>query len=379
MKQDYWTYNKPLSMTGLGGGATSLSVAGGGIVNPFDDMSNFPGATRVGTSNVIYYSSPGTTYSFTDPKGGASTYRFTVVGGGGATTGDGSGWYGTTGGGGGGAARGEIQTSQTLGINVAQGGGSPIISGVSDSSVSSWFQASITHSANNTNSVKGRGGISYVQAAPNPSGHWLLYGYGGLPGAQGYHSSLANRFGGLSNGYSSSYNGNRSFWLNGGNAAVSSGGGVTVTNGTTEYGGTGGCAAHQNYYQSGIADHPLDGKATYPSNSTWAATAGQSTTYAGPGGGGGSDWDSQYQIGSGAASYAAGAAGGSASGLNTLLSGSGLSSVGGNGSNYSARGNGATYGTIGGGAGGNSRYSNSDSWTDNFRAADGIVIVEYLG
>jgi|TARA_Y100000052_G_scaffold25665_1_gene29456 hypothetical protein len=29
MKQDYWTYNKPLSMAGLGGGATSLSNAGG--------------------------------------------------------------------------------------------------------------------------------------------------------------------------------------------------------------------------------------------------------------------------------------------------------------------------------------------------------------
>tara|TARA_B100000424_G_scaffold146403_1_gene111533 strand:+ start:745 stop:1911 length:1167 start_codon:yes stop_codon:yes gene_type:complete len=28
MKQDYWTYNKPLSMTGLGGGATSLSNTG---------------------------------------------------------------------------------------------------------------------------------------------------------------------------------------------------------------------------------------------------------------------------------------------------------------------------------------------------------------
>ena len=28
MKQDYWTYNKPLSMTGFGGGATSLSNAG---------------------------------------------------------------------------------------------------------------------------------------------------------------------------------------------------------------------------------------------------------------------------------------------------------------------------------------------------------------
>lgn len=31
MKQDFWTYQKPLSMTGLGGGATSLSNAGVGI------------------------------------------------------------------------------------------------------------------------------------------------------------------------------------------------------------------------------------------------------------------------------------------------------------------------------------------------------------
>ena len=30
MKQDFWTYNKPLSMAGLGGGATSLSNAGSG-------------------------------------------------------------------------------------------------------------------------------------------------------------------------------------------------------------------------------------------------------------------------------------------------------------------------------------------------------------
>ena len=58
MKFEHSLYQKPLSMTGFGGGVTSLSVAGGGgLVNPFDDMSNFPGATRVGTSNVIYYSS----------------------------------------------------------------------------------------------------------------------------------------------------------------------------------------------------------------------------------------------------------------------------------------------------------------------------------
>jgi len=34
MKQDFWTYNKPLSMTGLGGGAASLSVVSSG--DPYD-------------------------------------------------------------------------------------------------------------------------------------------------------------------------------------------------------------------------------------------------------------------------------------------------------------------------------------------------------
>ena len=42
MKQDYWTYNKPLSMAGLGGGATSLSNAGAALFS-YDDAaySNF--------------------------------------------------------------------------------------------------------------------------------------------------------------------------------------------------------------------------------------------------------------------------------------------------------------------------------------------------
>ena len=38
MKQDYWTYNKPLSMTGFGGGATSLSNAGGALFS-YDDAA----------------------------------------------------------------------------------------------------------------------------------------------------------------------------------------------------------------------------------------------------------------------------------------------------------------------------------------------------
>ena len=37
MKQDYWTYNKPLSMTGLGGGATSLSNAGAAGFVPYNE------------------------------------------------------------------------------------------------------------------------------------------------------------------------------------------------------------------------------------------------------------------------------------------------------------------------------------------------------
>jgi|TARA_Y100000052_G_scaffold24792_1_gene27686 hypothetical protein len=38
MKQDYWTYNKPLSMAGLGGGATSLQNAGG-LLFSYDDAA----------------------------------------------------------------------------------------------------------------------------------------------------------------------------------------------------------------------------------------------------------------------------------------------------------------------------------------------------
>ena len=82
MKFEKWTYSKPLSMTGFGGGAASLSRAGGGIAHPFDNMSAFNGATRIGTSDTIYYSSTGT-FLFQDPYAGLSKFRFTVVGGGG--------------------------------------------------------------------------------------------------------------------------------------------------------------------------------------------------------------------------------------------------------------------------------------------------------
>ena len=135
-------------MNGFGGGANGLLVSGG-VSHPFDNMSNFPGATRIGTTNTIYYSTSGT-YQFTDPSGGAKSYRFTVVGGGGASEGDGGGWFSNTGAGGGGAARGEIQTSATLDIGVAQGGGSPGAMGyTSSSSEPNW----ITNSRGTDNGI----------------------------------------------------------------------------------------------------------------------------------------------------------------------------------------------------------------------------------
>ena len=57
MKQDYWTYNKPLSMTGLGGGATSLSNAGGALFSFVDDeYDNFftGGKAPINISNSSY-------------------------------------------------------------------------------------------------------------------------------------------------------------------------------------------------------------------------------------------------------------------------------------------------------------------------------------
>jgi len=57
MKQDYWTYNKPLSMTGFGGGATSLSNAGGALFSFVDDeYDNFftGGKAPINISNSSY-------------------------------------------------------------------------------------------------------------------------------------------------------------------------------------------------------------------------------------------------------------------------------------------------------------------------------------
>ena len=39
MKQDFWTYQKPLSMTGFGGGAASLSNAGGVSLPTYNDVA----------------------------------------------------------------------------------------------------------------------------------------------------------------------------------------------------------------------------------------------------------------------------------------------------------------------------------------------------
>ena len=148
------------------------TTSGSGYVHPYDDMSNFSGATRIGSTDIIYYSSSGT-YTFTDPNAGASKFRFTVVGGGGASEGDNNGWFSNTGAGGGGAARGEIQTASTLDIGVAQGGGSPVVTyptvdtcgdlDTSKTNANAWIQNSVYGSDNGIYRVYGRGGTSYVK------------------------------------------------------------------------------------------------------------------------------------------------------------------------------------------------------------------------
>ena len=351
-------------------------ASGGG--SPFDNMGNFPNATRVGTTDVIYYHTPGS-YTFTDPNGGASSYRFTVVGGGGATTGDGGGWYGVTGGGGGGCGRGTISTSNSLTINVAQGGASPGALGINVSSIpQTWAVQSATGGNNGRNRVYGRGGLSSVEY----SGSALIFGQGGMTGMYGYHQTFNSDFlGWVSSGFNGR-NGGRGKFHNGGTGYAASGGGITVTNTYTENGGTGGCAGHKDGSVPSLnaADrHPLDGWYQNNCNGGAVATIGQSTPYAGPGGGGGSNAEDTYDLLTGGGSTnIAGGAGGSASGLNTLLSGS-LSSAGGNGSNYAVHTAYATVGTVGGGNGGNGRNGGSDTWNDSFYAPNGIVIVEWLG
>tara|TARA_S200000501_G_scaffold49343_1_gene39591 strand:- start:4740 stop:5867 length:1128 start_codon:yes stop_codon:yes gene_type:complete len=374
MKFEHSLYQKPLSMTGFGGGATSLSVAGaGGPVNPFDDMSNFSGATRVGSTDVIYYATSGT-YQFTDPNAGLSRFRFTVVGGGGASEGDGGGWFSNTGAGGGGAARGEIQTSATLDIGVAQGGGSPAAMGyTASSSDSNWITNSRTGD-NGINRIYGTGGLSYVKETsvgiPSGSptyGNVLMVGRGGSIGLSYYayytnysnlaYQNLTNYYSGSGFGYRYSGHG---IWDNGGTGHINasgSGAGVNVTSGTVETGGMGGSGFHQSSGMPNSWKHPLD------TNSQ--ASNGENTTYAGGGGGGGASNANGTQQGMG----------GSASGLASLLSGSGITPKGGNGTYLTTK---ATAGVAGGGYGGNSDYGTA-TWQDVHYGGSGIVIVEFLG
>ena len=39
----------------------------------------------------------------------------------------------------------------------------------------------------------------------------------------------------------------------------------------------------------------------------------------------------------------------------------------------------ASAGGVASGAGGNARYTNADTWSENLSGGDGIVVVEYLG
>ena len=355
-----------------------LGSGAAGVVNPFDDMSNFTGATKISGTDIIYYSSSGS-YTFVDPNNGLSKFRFTVVGGGGASDGDNFGWFANTGGGGGGGVRAEIQSAETLTIGVGQGGGSAgFFSSGLTARDSSWFNASITNSSNGINRVKGRGGESFVKKSTD----YLLKATGGNTGVTRYHflSGYDNHITYINAASNSGYsdlglNGNRGYFYNGGYGYSYTVNGVTTSNATYHYGGIGGCAAH-NSSHSGVSSshiHPLDNGAGF-------ATNGENTTYSGAGGGGRADITENY----GATTGAAGAAGGTASGLATLLSGSGITAAGGDGSNRVNLYTIYTAGAAGGGHGGASYYLDSSNgvytqWGDSYTAAEGIVIVEFLG
>ena len=396
MNSWYSEFNKKqkpyAGFSGMGGGAMGLANKMA-VGHPFEQMSNYPGATQL-SDDLIYYHTAGQ-YIF--PADG-STFRFTVVGGGGGSDGDGGGWYGVTGGGGGGAARAVITASQTLYIGVGQGGeglNSPT------GQDSTYYVASIqgTEIKNATyQRSRGRGGHSYVKISSHsaPFPNTLMAGTGGMQGMYGYHATAypnINPYGGYTYPHPQGFYSNSTvshtvnMWDNHGFGWTNPH--ASLSSPYTEPGGVGGCAAHKsgNPWNNSGTDptgapiHPRDGailNGNHPSSqykgTSGAPSAVKGSGWGGAGGGGGSDQADQYQN-----TYVAGAAGGSSPALSTLLSGSGLTFGGGSGSNYSYPGFQATAGGVGSGAGGNSRYTNSDTWNQNLSGGDGIVVVEYLG
>ena len=378
---DFFKKEAPLlGLQGSGGGLGFL--AGGGSGHPFDDMSNFPGATRLG-DDKIYYSNAGQ-YTFQDPTGGAATYRFTCVGGGGGSDGDGGGWYGVCGGGGGGCGRGEIQTSSTLYIGVGEGGNGIGPYNPSNAPYPNYYNSSIQPQAfaGPYARVFGRGGNSYVRSISHSS-NILIMGTGGNIGMYGYHPTMQSALDPITSSQGFNFNGNNGpgqpYWKNGGYGVSNTNGLVTVLNPYVENGGCGGCAAHKQgptWATEPTPKHDLDRCfATGNSSIDYKSTSGESKTYAGGGGGGGSQYGQTYEN-----TNVAGSVGGTSSSLATLLSGSGLFFGGGQGSNYSSHGNPATPGYTGGGAGGNSMYTPAtETWQENVTGGTGVVVVEYLG
>ena len=396
MNSWYSEFNKKqkpyAGFSGMGGGAMGLANKMA-IGHPFEQMSNYPGATQL-SDDIIYYHNAGE-YIF--PADGSS-FRFTVVGGGGGSDGDGGGWYGVGGAGGGGAARAVITASQTLYIGVGQGGeGCNSSTGQDTSYYTSTIQGGEIKNATYQRN-RGRGGHSYVKISSHsaPFPNTLMAGTGGMHGQYGYFPSAYNYIGPY-NGYA--YPHPQGFYSN---STVLSGNTLWENHGFgwtnphpslsspyTEPGGVGGCGAHKSggptwnvggYNPSSQPLHPRDGAVLYGNRSdgqhtgtSGAPSAVKGSGWGGAGGGGGGDQAEQYQ-----GTYASGATGGSSPALSTLLSGSGLTFGGGRGSNVGS-GAMASAGGVASGAGGNARYTNADTWSENLSGGDGIVVVEYLG
>lgn len=255
MKQDFWTYNKPLSMIGFGGGAASLSNAGVGVAVGQDA-----------------YTTAGT-YTWTCPAG-VTSVSVVCIGAGGTT--DTS--YG--------GCAGSLAYKNN--ITVTPGQNYTIVVGATNTTTTSggqYLAASIragNSSAFGTIAEGGMGGSSHSYhrspwSNPSPLPIGTNYdggGSGGLGGTDSYTSGIGyvSGGGGGAGGYSG--NGGYGTYANNGGAAGSGGGG----GGGGAYSGGGG-------YTAGGGGTGIFGEGSSGAGGQWSSNLNDTKGKGGSGGG----------------------------------------------------------------------------------------------
>tara|TARA_A100001035_G_scaffold279498_1_gene281124 strand:+ start:1854 stop:2819 length:966 start_codon:yes stop_codon:yes gene_type:complete len=255
MKQDFWTYNKPLSMTGFGGGATSLSNAGEGI-----------------TVGQDAYTTAGT-YTWTCPAGVTSVSVVCIGAGGTVDTS-----YG--------GCAGSLAYKNN--ITVTPGQNYTIVVGATNTATGSGGQYLASNSRGGNSSAfgtvaeGGMGGSSHSyrwsqHSNPSPLPIGTNYdggGSGGLGGTDYYSGSTGYVSGG--GGGAGGYSGD------GGKGTYGSSGGYSGSGGG---GGGGGAYSGGGGRSAGGGGTGIFGQGSNGSGGQWSST--QSATKGGGGSGGG--------------------------------------------------------------------------------------------